>query len=406
MMAMVAAATALLPVSVATSSPSAAVAPTAPTEPLRVETAAGPVVGRRLAWRGSSIDEFLGVPYAAPPAGDFRWRPPQPVEAWTAPRPATKLAPPCPQNRDPGFGNVSGWSEDCLYVNVWAPSNSSGLPVLLWLHGGGWQVRHCRHCTFQCGIICLQARGLQQPDLLPDRQEGSAAQPLYNGRNLTAARDVVLVVVGWRVNVFGFFGLQALAEEEEALSGQRTSGFYGQQDQRAAMVWVQQNAARFGGDKDKVSLWGQSAGASSICYHMLTPRSKGLFSRAIIDSSCDELSLTAAARHIPTAASFAGLGACGPTNISCLRGIPAAALNAALNSDYSHKPYHSQHWFYPAWDPSEWPAGATSMMGQWSAGKFANPVPTLIGSTLEESAWEFCGNTHHAPTARPQPSVR
>ena len=118
-----------------------------------------------------------------------------------------ELAPPCPQNRDPGFGNVSiPWNEDCLYLNVWAPSGKTGLPVLRWLYGGGWQ-------------------------------DGSAAQPLCNGRNLTASQDVVLVVVGWRDNVFGFLGLQALAAEEEKLSGQRTSGFYGQQDQRAAMAW-------------------------------------------------------------------------------------------------------------------------------------------------------------------------
>ena len=315
--------------------------------PLTVDTDAGPVVGRRLPWRGgATVDEFLGVPYARPPVGDLRWRPPQPPEPWTKPRPATVLPPACPQHRDPGFGNVSAWSEDCLYVNVFAPANRTGLPVLLWLYGGGWQ-------------------------------DGSAAQPLYDGRNLTSANDVVLVVVGWRVNVFGFFGLAALAEEEGRLSGQRTTGFYGQQDQRAAMAWAQRNIERFGGDPKKVALWGQSAGASSICYHLMLPRSKGLFSRAIVDSSCDEQTLSAAARPIPSAASFAGSFHCAPQNISCLRAIPAAALNDALNSRNT-PPLHSQTWFYPLWDPSEWPASATSMMGQWTQGKYTNPVPVLI----------------------------
>eukprot|EP01047_Picozoa_sp_COSAG01_P099530 COSAG01_NODE_29526_length_635_cov_1.638060_1_plen_185_part_10 len=152
---------------------------TTATTPVRVDTVAGPVVGRRMSWRGRLIEEFLGVPYAAPPLGPYRWRPPQPLEPWTVPRNATGMPPACPQNppqshvRVPAFPDQEPrvpWSEDCLVVNVWAPSNrySRLLPVLLWLYGGGWQ-------------------------------EGDAAQPLYNGRNLTSTQDVVLVVVNWRV---------------------------------------------------------------------------------------------------------------------------------------------------------------------------------------------------------------
>eukprot|EP01052_Picozoa_sp_SAG31_P047402 SAG31_NODE_9477_length_1271_cov_1.021331_1_plen_367_part_10 len=331
-----------------------------PAAPLRVNTAAGPIVGRRLPWRGRFIDEFLGIPYAAAPVGDLRWRPPQPRRPWAVPRPATTLPPACPQHRDPGFGNVSVWSEDCLYLNVWAPADHAGLPVLLWLYGGGWQ-------------------------------DGSARQPLYNGRNLTSSNNVVLVVVNWRVNVFGFFGLQALADEEGRLSGQNTTGFYGQQDQRAAMAWAQRNIEQFGGDPKKVAIWGQSAGASSICYHMLLPRSRGLFSRAIVDSSCDEIALSVKGRPIPAAASFAKQFHCAPHNISCLRAIPAADLNDALNQKNT-PPLHAQEWFYPLWDPSEWPRGSQSMMSQFTEGKFTNPVPVLIGSTLDEKGWEFCGS--------------
>ena len=333
----------------------------------------GPVVGRRLAWRGRSIDEFLGVPYAAPPLGPNRWRPPQPLTPWTAPRDATSMPPACPQNppqshvRVPAFPDQeprAPWSEDCLVVNVWAPSNRSRLlPVLLWLYGGGWQ-------------------------------EGDAAQPLYNGRNLTSAQDVVLVVVNWRVNAFGFLGMRALAAEEEKLSGQATTGFYGQQDQRAAMVWARDNIKKFGGDPQKVTLWGQSAGAGSVCYHLLLPRSKGLFQRAIVDSSCDEPSLSAGGRPTPAAAPYgiASHWGCAETNLTCLRSIPAAELNAFVNVDYRASPMVHQKWFYPLWDSSEFPAGSSSMVELWSGGNFSSHVPCMFGSTLEEQGWEFCGD--------------
>ena len=249
-------------------------------------------------------------------------------------------------------------------VNVWAPSKRTGLlPVLLWLYGGGWQ-------------------------------EGDAAQPLYNGRNMTAAQDVVLVVVNWRVNAFGFLGLKVLAAEEEKLSGQATTGFYGQQDQRAAMEWAQINIEKFGGNPQKVTLWGQSAGASSVCYHLLLPRSRGLFQRAIVDSSCDEFSLSARARAIGSSTPYgiAKRWGCAETNLTCLRNIPAAELNAFINVDYRHSPMITQKWFYPKWDPSEFPAGASSMMELWRGGNFTNPVPCMFGSTLDEQGWEFCGD--------------
>eukprot|EP00947_MAST-08B_sp_MAST-8B-sp1_P001125 g1125.t1 len=279
---------------------------------------------------------------------------------------------------------MSSWSEDCLYLNVWAPASAlpsagtagteqqgrQGLPVLVWLFGGGWQF-------------------------------GFAAEKLYDGRNMTAAQDVILVTVNWRVNVFGFFGLQALAAEEQTLSGQPTTGFYGQQDQRAALAWVQRNVARFGGDPARVALWGQSAGASSICYHMLLPRSSGLFSRAIVDSSCDEAALNSKQRPIPAEASFAARFGCGATNLTCLRAIPAAKLNAALNANSVVTPPVQQTWFYPLWDPSEWPTNATSMMGQWTGGQFFSRVPLLIGSTLEETGWEFCGRDCQAGWGAP-----
>jgi hypothetical protein len=300
---------------------------TTATTPVRVDTVAGPVVGRRMSWRGRLIEEFLGVPYAAPPLGPYRWRPPQPLEPWTVPRNATGMPPACPQNppqshvRVPAFPDQEPrvpWSEDCLVVNVWAPSNrySRLLPVLLWLYGGGWQ-------------------------------EGDAAQPLYNGRNLTSTQDVVLVVVNWRVNVFGFLGMQALAAEEAKLSGQATTGFYGQQDQRAAMEWARDNVAKFGGDPQKVTLWGQSAGASSICYHLLLPASQGLFQRAIVDSSCDERSLSAGGRPIPATAPYgiARRWGCAETNLTCLRSIPVSRAfpSLLLSRGGCHSRVHRDH---------------------------------------------------------------
>lgn len=114
------------------------------------------------------------------------------------------------------------------------------------------------------------------------------------------------------------------------------------------------------------------------------PKSVGLFQRAIIDSSCDEPALSAVGRPIPEFASFAATFSCKSSDIDCLRAIPAAELNAALNAQYANEPYKAQHWFYPLWDASEWPSNATSMLGQWNGGQFASKVPLMFGSTLDE----------------------
>jgi para-nitrobenzyl esterase len=216
---------------------------------------AGTVEGVRL----GSVDAFLGIPYAAPPVGANRWRAPQPLTPWSGVRPATTFGPSCWQVVEPkGFGPWTpeyvvqdDVSEDCLYLNVWAPANDagSGKPVLVWIHGGAF---------------C----------------QGSGSVAIYNGRAL-ASQGVVVVTINYRLGVLGFLAHPDLARESGA-SG--ACGNFGLQDQIAALRWVQANIAAFGGDPDAVTVAGQSAGAVSVHMLVASPQAAGLFHRAIAQS--------------------------------------------------------------------------------------------------------------------------
>ena len=187
---------------------------------------------------------FQGVPYAAAPTGDLRWRAPQPVAPWRGVRPATAPGPACAQNALGSGGTPTG-AEDCLYLNVTTPARRrERLPVLVWLHGG----------SFQTG-----------------------SGDMYGARRLATQGDIVVVTVNYRLGVFGYFGLPGLAG----------SGTFGLQDQQAALRWVRRNAAAFGGDPGNITLAGQSAGGESTCAHLGSPGAAGLFDKAIIQSgSC------------------------------------------------------------------------------------------------------------------------
>ena len=204
----------------------------------------------------TAVRAFLGVPFAAPPLGDLRWKPPQPVAAWQDVRPATSYGAQCMQ---PGRSKTSVYyeyageqptSEDCLFLNVWAPSDTRGgkLPVMVWIYGGGFQ-------------------------------QGSAANPVFDGSRL-AERGVVVVSVNYRVGLFGFLAHPELTAE----SPQRASGNYGLLDQLASLQWVKRNIAAFGGDPDNVTLFGQSAGAASVDFLFGSPLARGLFARGIAES--------------------------------------------------------------------------------------------------------------------------
>ena len=193
----------------------------------------------------SGVQEFLGIPFAAPPVGDLRWKAPQSPTPWQGVRIADQHGPACIQQR------AAYMSEDCLYLNVWtrAESAAAELPVMVWIHGGGWS-------------------------------SGSNSVPIYDGEAF-ADNDVVLVSVNYRMNAFGWMAHPALSEESE----QGVSGNYGILDNIAALEWVRDNIAGFGGDPDNVTIFGESAGGGSVYALLATPLAKGLFHKAISEST-------------------------------------------------------------------------------------------------------------------------
>jgi para-nitrobenzyl esterase len=220
-------------------------------EPIKIE--GGMVLGVP-AW-GFDVREFRGIPFAAPPVGNLRWRPPQPVIPWQGTKSAQTFGPPCMQQEQPLNGGSWNkhqlpFSEDCLYLNVWTPAVAATdkLPVLVWFYGGG-------------GTL------------------GYAGDPRYDGSAL-AKKGVVVVSANYRVNVFGWLAHPELTAE----SPNRASGNYGALDQLAAVKWVKNNIAGFGGDPDKITIWGQSGGSRSVNWLVASPLTKGLFRGAIAQS--------------------------------------------------------------------------------------------------------------------------
>ncbi|MFT4075972.1 MAG: carboxylesterase family protein [Asticcacaulis sp.] len=200
------------------------------------------------------VRSWLGVPFAAPPVGDLRWRPPQPVVPWDGAKAATAFSPACAPNAD-WLPNAK--SEDCLYLNVWAPENAKDLPVIMWIHGGGYY-------------------------------GGTAGQPVFDGGNL-AKHGAIVVTINYRLGIFGFFAHPELTAE----SPDHASGNQGIEDQIAALHWVQANIAAFGGDPHRVTLMGESAGGESVAILVASPLAKGLFQRAIAESGNDALPIDA-----------------------------------------------------------------------------------------------------------------
>ncbi len=209
------------------------------------ETSDGPVRGEAIG-RGAV---FRGIPYAAPPLGELRWKPPAPVARWTEPRDATFFGPFCPQpDLKWNHAQAINWQEDCLTLNVRTPNFTpdAKLPVMVWIHGGAnWA--------------------------------GGAADVMSSSIVL---HGVVLVSIQYRLGIFGFLSHPALTAE----SGRHASGNYALMDQIAALKWVQANIAKFGGDPAKVTLFGESAGAQDVGLLMVSPLARGLFVRAIEES--------------------------------------------------------------------------------------------------------------------------
>jgi para-nitrobenzyl esterase len=274
----------------------AAPAPDGAVPPRQVSTTSGPVVGHA----DGATTAFLGIPYAAPPTGERRWRPPVAPAPWTEPRIAEGFGPACPQKaaaRDQDLVQ----DEDCLSLNVWTPAlvPAASLPVMVFVHGGGFR-------------------------------RGASSSELYDGALLAAAGPVVVVTLNYRLGAIGFLAHAALSGESE----HGVSGNYGLLDQQAALRWVRDNIAGFGGDPQNVTFFGESAGAMSLCAHMVSPLAAGLFHRAIGESGpCSTMTTPLrAAAGTPSGeglgATLAGVLGCGDAAdvAACLRAVPAATV--------------------------------------------------------------------------------
>ena len=321
--------------------------------------------------QASGVWSYLGIPYAAPPVGELRWKPPQPVKPWRQVRGCTQYGASCPQQTslmETALLGVGRTSEDCLYLNVWTPAASARdkLPVMVWIHGGSFT-------------------------------SGSGSMPVYAGETLARAGDVVVVTINYRLGPFGFLAHPELSKE----SPQGVSGNYGLLDQIAALKWVRRNIAAFGGDPRRVTAFGESAGAISILDLMTSPLATGLFQRAVVQSgilmeaglgSQTGATLAQAERAGRAFARRAGVAASGAAALKAMRGLSADELLAAgaqggdfLTAGLSYK---------PVVDGYALPHSATYV---FAAGKQMD-VPLLIGSNADE------GETFVAQMGSPTPA--
>ena len=278
----------------------ALLAASAPADPVRIEG------GRVSGVAAAGVVSWKGVPYAAPPVGERRWRAPQPVEPWTGVHAATEYAHDCMQEPFPSDAAPLGTppAEDCLYVNVWAPEKPAApkLPVMVWIHGGGFV-------------------------------NGGSSPAVYDG-SAFARRGVVFVSLNHRLGRFGFFAHPALTRE----TPDGPLGNYGYLDQIAALRWVQKNVAAFGGDPGNVTVFGESAGGGSVNTLMISPLARGLFHKAIVESGGGRAGGIMTPRTLKEAeavgvafARSAGVPGDDAAALAALRKLPAKDLVRGLN---------------------------------------------------------------------------
>lgn len=313
---------------------SAAAPPTPAPDPL-IQIGNGVLRGRTTA---DGIERFLGIPYAAPPVGPLRWRPPRPPGDWTGTRDASRFGAPCLQ-RVP-LGVVPAPSEDCLTLNVWTSRPASArLPVMVFVHGGGFVF-------------------------------GAGSEPTYDGTSL-ARHGVVLVTLNYRLGVFGFLAHPALTREGGGISGN-----YGLLDQMAALRWVQAHIAAFGGDPDRVTLVGESAGGTSVAMLLVSPMARGLFQRAILESP-------AIGWRFATLAEAERTGLSIGTDLDALRQTPAVSLLATAPTIQARAPTMAPVPLpFPVVDGRVLPDQPNRLLA-----KRALPaMPVMIGDTADEGA--------------------
>ena len=232
------------------------------------------------------VQSFKGIPFAAPPVGPLRWKPPQPAAAWSGLRDGSKFAASCYQQAR--NGRVENLSEDCLYLNVWRPEGArpgAKLPVMVWIYGGAFV-------------------------------SGAGALPIYDGTHF-AENGVVLVTLNYRLGNLGWFAHPELTKES---AGQGT-GDYGLMDQIGALAWVRNNIALFGGDPSNVTIFGESAGGMSVNLLMTSPAARGLFAKAITESGLGRSGGKPLATAEASGVAFANT--VGATSLADLRALPA-----------------------------------------------------------------------------------
>jgi para-nitrobenzyl esterase len=270
---------------------------------LKVETQEGPVQG----FVKNGVREFLGIPYAAPPVGNLRWMPPRNPAPWTKVLQATGFGPTCAQITELGvFAGPANNNADCLFLNVFSPNVNSAartkLPVIFWIHGGG-------------------------------NVDGESND--YDASKLAAQGHTVVVTINYRLGLLGFFANPAIDKEGHLF------GNYGTLDQQFALKWVQNNIAAFGGDKNNVTVGGQSAGSANTEANVISPLSKGLFNRAIFESLVIEPVTLATAETKGTAFSVAA--GCGsratPTVAACLRNLTVAQIMSLQGTASADGPF-------------------------------------------------------------------
>lgn len=272
---------------------------------------AGPVVTIRQGGLAGTFDDgvrvFKGIPFASPPIGERRWKPPAPPASWRGTRAATTFGPSCMQPRLPPDNvyadSPASMSEDCLTLNVWTPKTAHAAPVVVWIYGGALTI-------------------------------GGSSESMYDGANF-ARRGVVFVSINYRLGVFGWLALPALSAE----SPHHASGNYGLLDQIAALHWVHDNITAFGGDPHNVTIMGESAGALSVTYLLTSPLARGLYQKAIAESANMRAvpELHRAAFGLPSAEHIGGefAASAGAASLNALRTMtPEALMRAATKAHF------------------------------------------------------------------------
>jgi para-nitrobenzyl esterase len=299
--------------------------------------------GRVLGVATGEITEFKGVPFARAPIDDLRWKPPQPVQNWQGTLRADSFAPDCPQlgggaMAAGGSALPSGESEDCLYLNVWtaAETGDEKRPVMVWIYGGGYRA-------------------------------GSTDLPEYDGAAL-AREGVVYVSIAYRVGVLGFLAHPELSAE----SPRNVSGNYGLQDQIAALDWVRRNISSFGGDPDRITIFGQSAGSMSTSYLAASPLATGKFHRLIGQTGAGFGALAPRSLDRAAAEGVEFARQVGAESVQELRSMPAAALVRAAGPASGRFEPNQDGWLVP------------SILAEVYRNSEQNDVDMLIGSNADE----------------------